>query len=478
MFIAHNLLAINANRQLNINCNAKANSTEKLSSGYRINRAADDAAGLSISEKMRAQIRGLNKGSDNVQDGISLIKTADGALNEVHDILHRMNELAVQAANDTNTTSDREALQKELNSLSEEITRIGLTTTFNTMKIFDNAFDDDSSTITQLISCPSADYGFLSEAIQVGSHWLPSSTLDFSGVNSNNISLLDGKGFSFHCCRGCEETFDFKFATDGTPDSATNLNGKVKHEYVIDISNCQNGSDIIDKIYSYVSNNLPTSTDMDTVNKLSGVLAVSHSNYMLKTDDGNGLIIYASRRIEYNSGTGSPTFSAIGYATEEAKKAYPPGAGINSWAGAIDCSSLVSLYDVKENVFNIQCSSDEDNKLQVGIKRMNAILLGVDSLNITNGFSAGKAITKIKKATEEISSQRGSLGAYQNRLEHTYSNNMNASENTQAAETRIRDADMAKEMLKYSIHNILDQAGNSMLTQANATTQGILTLIN
>ena len=398
MVIAHNMLAMNTSRQLNINTNSKAKSSEKLSSGYRINRSADDAAGLSISEKMRSQIRGLNKGSDNVQDGISLIKTADGALNEVHDILHRMNELAVQAANDTNTNSDRQALQHEIDGLADEITRIGKTTTFNTMKIFDDAFNDDDSTITQLITCPSADYGFLSEAIKVGSSWLPSSTLDFSGVNSKNISLLDGKGFSFHCCRGCDEVFDFKFATDGTPSSATNLNGKVKHEYVVDISNCKNGSDIVNTIYDYVANNLPTSTDMDTVNKLPGTLAVSHSNYMLKTDNGAGLIIYASRRIEYNASTGTPTFSAIGYATEEeAKKAYPGGPGVNSWAGAIDCSSLVSLMDVKENIFNIQCSSDEDNHLQVRIKRMNATLLGVDKLNITDAFSAGKSITKIKK---------------------------------------------------------------------------------
>ena len=269
MVVQHNLSAMNTNRQLSGVQSAQSKSTEKLSSGYRINRAGDDAAGLSISEKMRSQIRGLNKASSNAQDGISLVQVAEGALNETHSILQRMNELATQAANDTNTSTDRTAIQAEIDQLTSEINRIQSTTQFNTMNLLDGTFS--------------------SKNLQVGS--------------------------------------------------------------------------------------------------LSG--------------------------------------QSIG----------------------------------------------------ISIKNMDASSLGVNALKVSSFASAGSSMDKIQSAINLVSTQRSTLGALQNRLEHTINNLNTTSENTQSAESRIRDVDMATEMVEYSKNNILAQAGQSMLAQANQATQGVLSLL-
>lgn len=269
MVVQHNMSAMNANRQLGITTSAQGKSTEKLSSGYRINRAGDDAAGLSISEKMRSQVRGLNKASSNAQDGISAIQVAEGALSETHSILQRMNELATQSANDTNTTIDRKAIQAEIDALTSEIDRIRSTTQFNTQNLLDGTFSNKN--------------------LQVG--------------------------------------------------------------------------------------------------------ALSGQNIVISIDN------------------------------------------------------------------------------------MNASSLGVSSLDVTSNSSSGTAMTAIQKAIDTVSTQRSALGALQNRLEHTISNLDNVAENTQSAESRIRDVDMAEEMVEYSKNNILAQAGQSMLAQANQSTQGVLSLL-
>lgn len=269
MVVQHNLQAMNTNRQLGITTSAQAKSTEKLSSGYRVNRAADDAAGLSISEKMRSSIRGLKKASTNAQDGISMVQTAEGALNETHSILQRMNELATQAANDSNTTIDRSAIQAEINQLVSEIDRIQSTTQFNTMNLLDGSF--------------------------AGKH------LQVGALAGQNIDI-----------------------TISNMDSAT---------------------------------------------------------------------------------------------------------------------------------------------------------LGVDALTVTGFTKAGSAMTKIQSAIDKVSTQRSALGAVQNRLEHTIANLDTTAENTQSAESRIRDTDMASEMVEYSKNQILAQAGQSMLAQANQSTQGALSLL-
>ena len=269
MVVQHNMQAANANRMLGITTNAQSKSTEKLSSGYKINRAADDAAGLAISEKMRSQIRGLDRASTNAQDGISVVQTAEGALNEVHSMLQRMNELATQAANDTNTSKDRSQIQLEIDQLTSEINRVRSTTQFNTMNLLSGSFKN--------------------KKLQVGS--------------------------------------------------------------------------------------------------LSG------------------------------------------------------------------------------------------QSIELNISNMSANKLGVSGLKVSSFGKAGNAMSRIQKAIDKVSTQRAKLGAVQNRLEHTIANLDNVSENTQAAESRIRDTDMAKEMVTYSKNNILMQAGQSMLAQANQSNQGVLSLL-
>ena len=274
MVVQHNLQAANTNRQLGITTSAQAKSTEKLSSGYKINRAADDAAGLSISEKMRSQIRGLNKASSNAQDGVSLVQTAEGALNETHSILQRMNELATQAANGTNTTVDRSAIKAELDQLTSEIDRIQSTTQFNTMILLDGTFSGATNKMK----------------LQVGA--LSGQSIDFSIAN--------------------------------------------------------------------------------------------------------------------------------------------------------------------------MCAS------KIGLKA---------ALSVSTFTKAGSYMKSVQDAIEVVSKQRSAMGAIQNRLEHTIANLDTTSENTQSAESRIRDTDMASEMVTYSKNNILAQAGQSMLAQANQSTQGVLSLL-
>ena len=302
MVVQHNLTAMNSNRQLGITTSAQAKSSEKLSSGYRINRAADDAAGLSISEKMRETIRGLNKASTNAQDGVSLIQTAEGALNETHSILQRMNELATQAANDTNTTSDRNAIQREINQLSSEIDRIQSTTQFNTMNLLDGKFT--------------------SKNLQVGS--LSGQKIEISISNMNCSTLFGAK-----CLSKASAS-----KNGGVTDSITNAN---------------------------------------TVSK--------------------------------------------------------------------------------------------------------AIAASVSKLSVSSFSKAGTAMKTIQDAIEMVSKQRSALGAVQNRLEHTIANLDTTAENTQASESRIRDTDMASEMVQFSKNNILAQAGQSMLAQANQSNQGVLSLL-
>lgn len=476
--ITHNLMSMNTQRTLRINEKKVSDSSIKLSSGYKINKSADDAAGLSISEKMRWQIRGLTKGFQNIQDGISLIQVADGALSEVHSILQRMNELAVQAANDTNTWNDRKALQHEVDSLSDEIDRIGKNTTFNNMHIFDDLYGDETvnvGNITKIISCSSANMGYLQEGYEINGRWYPASSLDFSNINENNIQKLNGKGFSFCCSQSCDEVFDFKFVTDSTPSSAANLTGKVHHYYTINISSCKTGAEVVDALFSFVKSHQPTGNGSGGLGAMGvGDLGVSHSNNMAKSPDGTKLTIYANLKIEY--GIPDPN----GYATEEeAKNAYPLKHYGTSQSGAIDCSDLTRLRDTSSarHTFNIQCSSSSRNNLKIQTHMMNADILAVNDLFVLTSRSAEIAMKLVAAAIDTISEHRSDLGANQNRLEHSYNNVTNEMENVQASESRIRDTDMAEEMTEYAKHKILMQTGQAMLMQTNQNNSTILKLL-
>lgn len=467
MVITHNLPAMNAQRQFDNVSAVLSGSAEKLSSGYKINRAGDDAAGLSISEKMRTQIKGLNKGATNIQDGISLVNVADGALEEVQDILQRMNELSVQAANDTNMDEDRNALNEEIKVLAEEITRICKDTTFNTQHILDDVKATNITSITQLVKCKAADSGYLDESVLSNSStptnpkWYPAAKLDFSGVTAADISKLDGKGFSFTCSQSCAEEFEFKFKTDGTGSTASNLTGDVRHIYEIDISQCQSGADIVSELYNFVAANQPNGNKGTHSDIMTDAIRVCHSNDL--AINGSTLYVYANH---------SPSSSQAA-----AEKQYPRTPG--SKYGAIDASSLVNINDNEVvNEFYIQCSSNADDKQLIKTHKMNAKLLGVDALSVTSHTSASKAITTVQKAIDKVSGYRSELGAYTNRLETSYNNVRNTSENIQRSESLIRDTDMAEEMMNYTKSSILSQAGSMMLAQANLKNQNVLSLLS
>ena len=371
MVVQHNLTAMNANRQLGITTGAQAKSSEKLSSGYRINRAGDDAAGLKISEKMRSQIRGLDKASSNAQDGVSLIQTAEGALNEAHSILQRMNELAVQGANDTNQSIDRDAINEELSALTTELDRISETTQFNKQNLLDGTFID--------------------KKLQVGANAGQKIEITIGSMNAKAIGLsktIVPKQSGYYRAGGVSLKTS-KYATSGSITTSAKAVGSKVAE-----------------------------------NALNGIVAgtkitIDGIEYKVSTK-GTGAYTSASVKI----------LVACAYG-KKAKMTLKNSVAANSFMGA-----RVDTYEI-----------------------------------------ANATITKVQDAINNVSSQRSALGALQNRLEHTIANLDNVSENTSSAESRIRDTDMASEMVNYSKNNILAQAGQSMLAQANQSTQGVLSLL-
>jgi flagellin len=362
MRINNNLMAMNTHRQLGINSNAGSKSIEKLSSGYRINRAGDDAAGLAISEKMRGQIRGLNQASRNAQDGISLIQTAEGALNETHAILQRMRELSVQSANDTNVGADRTALQEEVNQLATEIDKIATRTEFNTQKLLNGglggAVDQDDTTTT---------------------------VLAVTGVAS--------------------------VATSGAAADTYTITSGAAGELTI-------------------TDSLATKTQ--TISNVDGAQVLNFSDFGIT--------------IETNAG----------YTADDA----------------------VGDVEVTAGSAVLQIGANKDQNMSVAINDMQAAALGVAGIDIsTTQSAANDSIETINTAITSVSTERAKLGAVQNRLEHTIKNLDTSAENLQASESRIRDVDMAKEMMEFTKNNILQQAAQSMLAQANQAPQGVLQLL-
>lgn len=461
MYIQHNSLAINTQRQLGIDKKEEAQSAEKLSSGYKINRSGDDVAGLKISEKLRAQIKGLNKGSDNVQDGISLLNVADGGYEEIHDILQRMNELAVQAANDTNTSGDRDALQEEVSALADEITRIGKQTTFNNYRVLDQ-IEGEEGTGTQLVACDAVASGHLTQSIQADDgKYHAAARLDFSNVTEKDIKKLAGEGFSFTCSAACEEVFEFRFKVDGTPSTAENLGRYDHHMYEVDISNCKDGTDVVNTLFDFVKANPPGEGSYKTdSNVISTAIKVSHSNDMVR--QGSTLVIY-------KSGSGKNTAA-------DAEKIF---ANSHSQYGAIDAVDLTNLTSDEDvvNKFKIQWGFKDEDYQIVKTHKTNAYLLRVDALSLKTFADASSAIEKIENAIKKVSDYRTELGTDTNRLEHTYKNVTCTAENIQQSESQLRDTNMAKEMIAFSQSSILVDASTSMLTQANQNSQHVLPML-
>ena len=458
MVVQHNMQAANANRMLNVTTSAQSKSTEKLSSGYKINRAADDAAGLTISEKMRKQIRGLDQASTNAEDGVSSVQTAEGALTEVHSMLQRMNELATQAANGTNSKdSDRQAIQDEIDQLTTEIDRVSETTKFNetyllkgdkgaTKNVYMNGHDAGlKGTLTD--SAKSAT--FVMDELKAGDK------VTIAGKEYSIGSTADEAKASYaKAAAGDKVTIDgteytVVDATTGTEDAdnnelkVTSLDGKVKDGSVV----------------SYKTSKLTVMTDKNN----DGV--DDDDSSVISKDVAEGKIL-SELTAANNIGTVDQA-ATVAKATANGKTTYTITKGYATVADTLS--------------FNLHVGADADmtNKINVSIDSMDSASLGIKGLNIKDdsGNAATYAVDAISDAISKVSSQRSSLGAVQNRLEHTINNLDNVVENTTTAESRIRDTDMASEMVNYSKNNILAQAGQSMLAQANQSNQGVLSLL-
>ena len=467
MVVQHNMQAANANRMLGITSGAQAKSTEKLSSGYKINRAADDAAGLTISEKMRKQIRGLDKASSNAQDGVSSVQTAEGALTEVHSMLQRMNELAVQSANGTNSSDDRQAIQDEVDQLTTEIDRVAETTKFNEIYLLKG---DNSNTKNVYMKGHDAGLkGTLTDGAK-------SATFTMDALQAGDKYTIAGKEYTIGSATKEVTALIDKANTDATADRANktvDVNGKT---YTITYSAAGNtiadadGTAItLDNLkkavtggskVTYGNTSLTAMTDADTD-------GVDDDDSSIITKDVAETKIKAELLTANNIGTVDQAATVEDANTANGKTSYTINKGYATVADTLS--------------FNLHVGADADmtNKITVDIDTMNSANLGIKGINVkdASGTEATYAIDAIADAVAKVSSQRSALGAVQNRLEHTIDNLDNISENTSSAESRIRDTDMAKEMVNYSKNNILAQAGQSMLAQANQSNQGVLSLL-
>lgn len=550
MVIQHNIASVNTNRQLGINTDNKKKTTERLSSGYRINRAADDAAGLTVSEKMRWSVRGLHQASRNIEDGISLTQVADGGMNEIHDILHRQRELAVQAGNDTNTPADRNAIQQEVNALSVEITRIANDTTFNNLQILNHEGNlthgpvDADTAITMLLNNPGSSpngalTGFMatnaagsihsqllfggnlagtSPFIATASVGTPPVRYDIvSGTNSPNCRIVND---TTSVADGVKTTFTYHdgagndiFSVVRTMTKIENPTGDGGEVYKMDFSvenhtgdeisiDLEVGMDVMfqgNDNPSFLMDNddhetvITTSMQYpDDTGRIPGVINLFDTNnpYLNVQCIVNG------------HGASTPDYVKIGQYGSIMGSSWRPGIGIGDsmytvgWdnvtiAAGGTSGSYTTMYGVSDPLrnpilagshstpieINIQASDRAHTAIAIPLVDCTADNLGVETLSVASHGDSGAALISIDKAIDKLSGYRSTMGAICNRLEKAQRNVENTEENMQAAESRIRDADMAEEMVAYAKHNILEQAGQSMLVQAGKINEGVLQLL-
>ena len=615
MVVQHNMQAMNANRMLGITTRSQSKATEKLSSGYKINRAADDAAGLSISEKMRKQMRGLDQASTNAQDGISAVQTAEGALTEVHAMLQRMNELAVQAANGTNAESDRQSIQDEIEQLTTEIDRVAETTKFNESYLLKgngkettiNIAAKDAGIAGELTGVGTGLATFKMEALENGEQItigskgytigtaiedvkaaIPAYGADVQKltINGTEYKIVDAgqtdpanKAYTQEELKSMISDGDkvvigsesYVAMIDGTGAEAAEVleAAELDADYVVTVSGGTLGSKdvtittaslsaaatdkvIIDGKEYTVTSAATAGTGEITVADAAGFEAIDKggagayatttalvSNLMddgytvsVKDDAGATVTFTDGEGTEYATVTIGETIlnndlvgdndasiiskeEAYRLIGEELLKASSVGCDPGSDAIAVDETGaklgeeedaftflgadgqpVASVEDAVTVRFNykeatvvakqglqftlhVGADADESNKIALTIDAMDAAGLGIKNMNVLDntGAKATYAIDSIADAIAKVSAQRSALGAIQNRLEHTIANLDNVVENTTAAESEIRDTDMAEAMVEYSKNNILMQAGQSMLAQANQSTQGVLSLL-
>ena len=462
MVVQHNMQAANANRMLNVTTSAQSKSTEKLSSGYRINRAADDAAGLTISEKMRKQIRGLDQASTNAQDGVSSVQTAEGALTEVHSMLQRMNELATQAANGTNSKdSDRQAIQDEIDQLTTEIDRVSETTKFNETYLLKGEAG------TKTINMKAHDAGLKGKLTDNGDG---TATFVMDSLKDGDSVSIGGKTYTIGSKKADVDAV-VKVKITKADDKFT-VNGQeitVVANYTADKAADQ-------KAGKY------TLDDAKALVKDGATVKVGTDEYKVMTDkDNNGIddtdASVISKDVAY--GLASKELLAANQIGDTKGSAKIENAGTKADGSFKITTGQAEVANSLSFSLHVGADADMTNKIQVNIDAMDSASLGIKGLNVKDdsGNAATYAVDAISDAISKVSSQRSSLGAVQNRLEHTINNLDNVVENTTTAESRIRDTDMAEEMVNYSKNNILAQAGQSMLAQANQSNQGVLSLL-
>lgn len=419
MIIQHNLSAMNAHRRLGMNQAKIVQAQEKLSSGLRINRAGDDAAGLSISEKMRAQVRGLDQASRNAQDGVSLIQTAEGALHETHSILQRMRELSVQSANDTYTSADRTQIQEEVNALAQELSRIADSTEFNQKKLLNGTANltlqiGANQGQTMSFSIGATD----SITLEVGQLMVDQTTAVTNRVTNVTVSHIARLRMD---PQNPESDLIGRFEPTGPQGTGYYLDGKLEHQ-----------------------TNKPEPNGTYTVHR-------DGQNYVVTLEEET--VTTTTDSLWYTDPFGTERTAIWQSASEQEAGYYADGAMIHAASEA---------YETGRNI-------------SITLDNSPASLVGI---NVSTRENAQLAIRAVELAITRVSSERSRLGANQNRLTHTISNVMNTAKNLQAAESRIRDVDMAKEIMELTKHQILAQASQSMLAQANQAPQQVLKLLS
>lgn len=559
MIINHNMNALNAHRLMTSNTTAAGKSMEKLSSGLRINKAGDDAAGLAISEKMRGQIRGLDQATRNSQDGISMIQTAEGALNETHSILQRMRELAVQASNDTNTSNDRGEIQKEINQLSSEVNRIAGTTEFNKQVLMDGSKSASAvtgasvditkaganatqgsieTTFTAAVSNANCDIAFCGAVILAQACTTITCT-SISGSVSQLADVINTKFAGSWSAVADGGKLTITAVAGGSTDGACNLVGVC----IGDISSCMttvetDGKDATAQIQKIslsdetIEEGLKFTIGNQTValwDSTSGTYAnATDAKQALGVDNvldifssgGTNNVLCAIDVVSALAGCEAGTFTSgvdlcicadqatgdqnilvITTDTAGANAANDTIASLTASEGTASGSDngiTLQIGANAEQTFNVSFSEMTANGIKISGQTAGQQLITSTNktasfttvanvekdgsnieyaLDISDADKATAAIDAIDDAIQTVSAERSKLGAYQNRLEHTISNLSTSSENLTAAESRIRDVDMAKEMMSFSKNNILQQAAQAMLAQANQQPQGVLQLL-
>lgn len=496
MVVQHNLTAMNSNRMLGVTTSAQAKATEKLSSGYKINRAADDAAGLSISEKMRKQIRGLSQASDNAEDGISTVQTAEGALTEVHDMLQRMNELAVKAANGTNSESDREAIQAEIDQLTTEIDRVAETTKFNETYLLKGDKDAPKETSYSYVNfnaAATATASFTTDNASGIGMSFKAETASAQNMDDQNelMKALRDSGASITAKSEWDINGDSGAGTSKATTYSLTLNGGAAETFKVTTTAATSGVFTVFNASGVTLGTLTvtgfsktadantdyTSTiNLNATKVTAGASTAAAAAYYDR--DGNRIAENALDNYFTTTYSGKSATTGTNSALAGAAKAYDA-------VGNETSLKKEEISDIRDKVgaltvgLHVGADATSNNQITMKIESMSSKGLGINGLKVdgVDDTNALAAIDKIKEAIQKVSSQRSSLGAVQNRLDHTINNLDNVVENTTSAESQIRDTDMAETMVEYSKNNILQQAGQSMLAQANQSNQGVLSLL-